>query len=78
MSAADRKLKRQVAVKILPLSLAADADRLARFQREAECLSFRCCFDGRMHRDPRSAAGWDANIRATHRSKSGLDVYFTL
>ena len=37
--ATDTKLKRQVAVKILPLSLAADSDRLARFQREAEVLA---------------------------------------
>ena len=37
--AMDTKLKRQVAIKILPPSLAADADRLARFQREAEMLA---------------------------------------
>jgi Tol biopolymer transport system component len=37
--ATDRKLKRQVAVKILPPALAADPDRLARFQREAEVLA---------------------------------------
>ena len=37
--ATDTKLKRQVAVKILPLFLAADPDRLARFQREAEVLA---------------------------------------
>ncbi len=37
--ATDTKLKRQVAIKILPLSLAADAGRLARFQREAEVLA---------------------------------------
>ena len=36
--ATDTKLKRQVAIKILPSSLAADPDRLARFQREAEVL----------------------------------------
>ena len=35
----DTKLKRQVAIKILPVSLAPDADRLARFQREAEVLA---------------------------------------
>ena len=35
----DTKLKRYVAIKILPSSLAADADRLARFQREAEVLA---------------------------------------
>ena len=37
--ATDTKLKRQVAIKILPALLAADADRLARFQREAEVLA---------------------------------------
>ena len=37
--ATDTKLKRQVAIKILPPSLAADHDRLARFQREAELLA---------------------------------------
>jgi len=37
--ATDTKLKRQVAIKILPTSLALDADRLARFQREAEVLA---------------------------------------
>ena len=34
--ATDTKLKRQVAFKILPSSLAADNDRLSRFQREAK------------------------------------------
>ena len=37
--ATDTKLKRQVAIKVLPPSLAGDADRLARFQREAEVLA---------------------------------------
>src|SRR5471030_1134611 len=37
--ATDSKLKRQVAIKILPPALAADADRLARFQREAKALA---------------------------------------
>jgi len=37
--ATDTKLKRQVAIKILPLAVAADHDRLARFQREAEVLA---------------------------------------
>ena len=32
--ATDTKLNRQVALKILPEALAADLDRLARFQRE--------------------------------------------
>src|SRR5262245_11740998 len=37
--ATDTKLKREVAIKILPPSVAADPDRLARFQREAEVLA---------------------------------------
>jgi serine/threonine protein kinase/Tol biopolymer transport system component len=37
--ASDSRLKRQVAIKILPAALAADRDRLARFQREAEVLA---------------------------------------
>jgi serine/threonine protein kinase len=37
--ATDTKLKREVAVKVLPTSLASDPDRLARFQREAEVLA---------------------------------------
>ncbi len=37
--ARDTKLKRDVAVKVLPSALAADPERLARFQREAEVLA---------------------------------------
>src|SRR5262249_41409025 len=37
--ATDTTLKRQVAIKVLPDSLARDADRLARFRREAEMLA---------------------------------------
>ena len=37
--ARDRKLNRDVALKILPDAFAADPERLARFQREAQVLA---------------------------------------
>jgi Tol biopolymer transport system component len=37
--ATDTNLKRDVAIKVLPATFASDADRLARFQREAEVLA---------------------------------------
>jgi serine/threonine-protein kinase len=37
--ARDRRLKRDVALKVLPESFKTDPDRLARFQREAEVLA---------------------------------------
>src|SRR5215217_1045949 len=37
--ATDTSLKRQVAIKVLPQTLAVDPDRLARLQREAEVLA---------------------------------------
>jgi eukaryotic-like serine/threonine-protein kinase len=37
--ATDTKLKRPVAIKVLPASVTGDANRLARFQREAEVLA---------------------------------------
>jgi serine/threonine-protein kinase len=39
--ATDTQLNRQVALKILPDAFAADPDRLARFQREAQVLASR-------------------------------------
>jgi serine/threonine protein kinase len=38
-SARDTRLDRDVAIKILPAAFAADADRIARFQREAKVLA---------------------------------------
>ena len=37
--ATDTTLSRQVAVKVLPESLASDAERIARFEREAKTLA---------------------------------------
>ena len=37
--ATDSHLKRSVAIKVLPAAMAGDADRLMRFQREAEVLA---------------------------------------
>ena len=37
--ARDTRLKREVAIKVLPAAFASDAERLARFQREAELLA---------------------------------------
>src|ERR1043166_6127972 len=37
--AKDKKLKREVAIKILPAEFSRDADRVSRFQREAEVLA---------------------------------------
>lgn len=37
--AMDTRLKRRVAIKVLPESVAANPERVARFQREAEVLA---------------------------------------
>jgi len=37
--ARDTKLDRDVAIKVLPTSLAGDPERIARFQREAKTLA---------------------------------------
>ena len=61
--ATDTKLKRQVAIKILPPSLAADVDRLARFQREAEVLASL--------NHPNIAAIYGLEESGGHRSRHG-------
>ena len=40
--AEDRNLSRQVAIKVLPDEFAQDAERLARFEREAKLLASPC------------------------------------
>ena len=44
--ATDTRLKRDVAVKVLPEAFARDPERLARFQREAEVIAALCSDDG--------------------------------
>jgi serine/threonine protein kinase len=39
--ARDSKLKRDVAIKVLPDEFARDPDRISRFQREAEVVAFK-------------------------------------
>ena len=57
--ATDTKLKREVAVKVLPAALAADPERLARFQREAQVLaSLNHWFIKRVKQD-----GWEIGPR---------------
>jgi serine/threonine protein kinase len=51
--ATDTNLKRQVAIKVLPASVAADVDRLARFQREKRKSSPRSTT-----RTSRRSTGW--------------------
>ena len=41
--ARDTKLDRDVAIKVLPEAFAADPERIARFQREAEALAWSRC-----------------------------------
>ena len=48
--ARDTKLKREVAIKALPVEFARDEDRLARFQREAEALAALKCDKSNRHR----------------------------
>jgi hypothetical protein len=55
--AGDSRLKREVALKVLPSSVAQDADRLARFQREAEVLATRASIEIRRSAELACATG---------------------
>ncbi len=71
--ATDTKLDRDVAIKVLPASLAGDPDRIARFQREAEVLASL--------NHPNIAAIYGlvrlARERPPHRRRSPLRSAFT-
>lgn len=47
--ARDRKLKRDVAIKVLPEEFSRDPERVFRFQREAEALAAPQSFQHRRH-----------------------------
>ena len=58
--ATDTKLGRDVAIKVLPAEMAGDAERLARFQREAQLLAVA---EPPPHRrDPRPRGGRRAPV----------------
>ena len=75
--ATDTNLNRQVAIKVLPDAFAADADRLARFQREAEVLAslnhpniaaIYGLEEARRHDGARHGAGRGTDPRGPHRA----------
>jgi eukaryotic-like serine/threonine-protein kinase len=72
--ARDARLKRDVAIKSLPEAFADDADRLIRFQREAEALAALnhpniAAIYGL--KNPKAAAFWCLSWSKATRSKSG-------
>lgn len=72
--ARDTKLKREVAIKTLPPAFRSDAERLARFRREAEVLGVFvhpnvAAIYGRNNRTVRTAWSW--NWSRSKHSPSG-------
>ena len=61
--ATDTNLKRAVAIKVLPAPVATDAERLARFQREAEILAAL--------NHPNIAAIYGLERSGAHRARHG-------
>jgi serine/threonine protein kinase len=66
--ARDTKLNRDVALKILPESFALDADRLARFGREAQVLA------SLNHPNIAAIYGFEESAPSTHSAGSGSMV----
>src|SRR5215813_10193753 len=61
--ARDTRLKREVAIKVLPDELSQDAERLARFQREAEVLATNVdALQQKGHREVPVADGVEAHF----------------
>ena len=65
--ATDTKLKHEVAVKVLPSHVAADPERLARFQREAEVLASLNHPEHRADPRPRRVGGHQGSRHATDK-----------
>jgi serine/threonine protein kinase len=79
--ARDTKLKRDVAIKILPDEFSRDADRVRRFQREAEVLFSQSSKYRRHLRSPtdkrfavpRARAGRGPKFSGSHQTRSHAD-----
>lgn len=63
--AADTKLSREVAIKVLPAELAQDPDRLVRFEREAKLLA---CLN---HPNIAHVYGFESAVADRRRARTG-------